>query len=154
MWNHCKVEQAERAKQACIRVGVWSQWRCRQGEHTATKSGLLRHLLDLKVLLTSKALELYIALSSISTTNCFAPMFRHKLDRCMMNCGDCLSLFNETLTNWHLIPSIKNSRIRGYWLCATCSNNKVWILNKIARSIIICLSIRVEDALTKSQVTI
>ena len=27
MWNQCKVEQAEHAKQVGAGVGVWSQWR-------------------------------------------------------------------------------------------------------------------------------
>ena len=38
-------------------------------------------------------------LSLTSTTNCLAPMFKRKLDICMMNCDDCLRHFNETLTN-------------------------------------------------------
>ena len=29
-------------------------------------------------------------LSLTLTTNCFAPMFKHKLDKCMMNCDDIL----------------------------------------------------------------
>ena len=46
-----------------------------------------------------KGFELYIALSSTSTMNCFASMFKRKLDMCMMNCDDCLRRFNETSTN-------------------------------------------------------
>ena len=38
-------------------------------------------------------------LSLTSTTNCFAPMFKQKLDRCMMNCDDRLRRFSETSTN-------------------------------------------------------
>ena len=58
---------------------------------------LSRHLLNMKVLLTSKALKLYTTLSSTSLTNCFAPMFKWKLHKCMMNCDDRLRCFNETL---------------------------------------------------------
>ena len=133
MWNHCKVEQAERAEQACVGAGVWSQWRChpeslgQSGEHTATKSCLSRHLLILKVLPTSKALKLYTTMSSTSMTNCFAPMFKWKLDKCMMNCDNYLRHFSETLTNWHWMSRVKKSCIRDKWLCMTCSDNKVWI---------------------------
>ena len=38
-------------------------------------------------------------LSLASMTNCFALMFKQKLDICMMNCDDRLRRFNETLTN-------------------------------------------------------
>ena len=38
-------------------------------------------------------------LSSTSTTNCFAPMFKHKLDKCTMNRDNHLRRFNVTLTN-------------------------------------------------------
>ena len=51
--------------------------------------------------INSKALKLYITLSSTSTTNCFALMFKWKLDRCMMNCDNHLRCFSETLTNQH-----------------------------------------------------
>ena len=34
-----------------------------------------------------------------STTNCFAPKFKRKLDKCLMNCDDPLRHFNKTLTN-------------------------------------------------------
>ena len=44
-----------------------------------TKSSLSRHILNLKVLLTSKALKLYTILSSTLTTNCFVPMFQTKV---------------------------------------------------------------------------
>ena len=38
-------------------------------------------------------------LSSTSNTNCFAPMFKQKLDRCLMDCDDRLRRLSETLTN-------------------------------------------------------
>ena len=38
-------------------------------------------------------------LTLTSTTNCFAPTFKRKLDKCMMNSEDRLRHFNETLTN-------------------------------------------------------
>ena len=38
-------------------------------------------------------------LSSTSTTKCFAPMFKRKLDICMMNYEDRLRRFNKMLTN-------------------------------------------------------
>ena len=100
MWNHCKVEQVERIEQACTKAGVWSQWRSHleslgeSGEHTAPKSNLSRHLWKLEVLPTSKALKLYTTLSSTLTTNCFAPMFKQKLDICMMNRDDRLRRFS------------------------------------------------------------
>ena len=31
----------------------------------------------------------------------FAPMFKRKLDKCMMNCDNCVRCSNETLTNIH-----------------------------------------------------
>jgi hypothetical protein len=86
------------------------------------------HLLNLKVLPTSKALKLYMALSLTSTTNCFASMLKQKLEKCMMNCNDRLRRFNETLTNRHSMPSIKNSCTCDKWLCMTCSIRKVWTL--------------------------
>ena len=107
MWNHCNVEKTKCTKQAGTRARVWSQWRHhpeslgQSWEHTATNSNLLRHLLNLKVLLTSKAFKFYTTLSSTSTTNCFAPMFKHNMNRHMMNCNNCLRRFIETLTNWH-----------------------------------------------------
>ena len=63
MWNHCKVEQVERAEQAGARAGVWSHWRCQleslgqSGEHTATKSSLLRYLVNLKRVTDFKGFE-------------------------------------------------------------------------------------------------
>ena len=131
MWNHCKVEQAQHANQAGIGARVWRRHpeSLRQsGEHIATKSRLSKHLLNLKVLPISKALKLYTSLSLTSMTNCFAPMSKWKLNKCMMNCDDCLRHFIEKLTNWHWISTEKNSCIRGKWLCLTCSNNKVWTL--------------------------
>ena len=38
-------------------------------------------------------------LSLTLTTNCFALMFKRKLDTCMMNYDDCLRRFNKTLIN-------------------------------------------------------
>ena len=134
MWNHYKVEQTKHVKQAGTWVGVWSHWkhhpesRGQLGEHTATKSNLSRHLLNLKVLPTSKALKLYTTMSSSLTTNCFALLFKWKLNKCMMNCDDQLRCFSEILTNWHWISIVRNSCIRGKWLCMTCSNNKVQTL--------------------------
>ena len=48
------------------------------------KNHLSRHLLNLEVLPASKALKPYTTLSSTSTANCFAPMFKQKLDRCIV----------------------------------------------------------------------
>ena len=129
MWNYCKVEQTECTKQAGTGVGVWSQQR-RHGEslgwlgkHITTKSSLLRHhLLNLKVLSTSKALKRYTSQSSTSMTNCCDLMLKPKLNICMMNCDDYLRRFKETLTNWHLNFNCKK------WLSMTCSNNKIWTL--------------------------
>ena len=87
---------------------------------------LSRHLLNLKVLVPSKALKLYTTLSLTSTTNCFAPMFKRKLSNiCMMNCNDRLRCFNETLTNWHWMSNVTNSCICEKWFYMTCSNNKM-----------------------------
>ena len=55
--------------------------------------------MNLKVPPTSKALKLYIALSSTLMANCFVMMFKQKLDKCVMNCDDHLRCFLETLTN-------------------------------------------------------
>ena len=52
---------------------------------------------EFEVLPTSKALKLYATLSSTSTTNCFAMMFKWKLNNCMINCIDCLRRYNGTL---------------------------------------------------------
>ena len=90
-----------------------------------TKSNLSRHLLNLKVLPTSKALKLYITLSSTPTTNCFAPMFKRKLDKHMMKCDDYfLRRFNKSLTNWQWMFKCKKFMIQDKWLYMTCSNNK------------------------------
>ena len=119
-------------EQVGVGARVWSRWRChseslgRAGERTTTKSNISRHLLNLKVLPTSKALKLRTTLSLTLTTNCCAPMFKRKLDMCMMNYNNHLRRFTETLTNCPLMSSIKKSCIRGKWLRMTCSNNKMW----------------------------
>ena len=79
----------------------WKIWDNRENtlQQIICCESLLRHLLNLKLLPTSKALKLYTSLSSTSRTNCFAPMFKRKLDRCTMNCDDHLRCFSETLTN-------------------------------------------------------
>ena len=74
-----------------------------------TKSSFSRHLANLKVLPTPKALKLYTTSSSASKTNRFAPTFRQKLDKCTMNCDDGLKPFNKTFTNRHCMSSVKNS---------------------------------------------
>ena len=74
--------------------------RCELKNHLSMmKCSLSRHLMNLKVLPTAKALKLYTSLSSTSKTNCFAPMVKRKLDICMMNCNNCLRPFNKTFTN-------------------------------------------------------
>ena len=80
---------------------LWKRCELKKNHLSMTKSNLSRHLLNLKVLLTSKALKFYTTLSSTSTTNCFALMFKRKLDRCMMNCDDHFRRFSEALTNYH-----------------------------------------------------
>ena len=55
-------------------IAMGDRWNLRQ--HAWPKSSLSRHLLNLKVPPTSKALKLYTALPSISTTNCFARVFK------------------------------------------------------------------------------
>jgi hypothetical protein len=103
-------------------------------QQTIWCESLSRHLLNLKVLLTSKALKLYITLSLTSTTNSFASMFKKKLSNIfVMNCDDRLRCFNEMLTNWHWMSSVKNSCIHGKWLYMTYSNNKVWTLFIVIR---------------------
>ena len=64
-------------------------------------------------------------LSLKSTTNCFALVFKQKLDKCTMNYDDRLRRFNKTLTNWQWMSSVKKSCIHDKWLCMTCSSNKV-----------------------------
>ena len=60
----------------------------------------IKTFMNLKVLLTSKALKLYTTLFSCRVlTNCFVMMFKRKLNKCMMNCDDHLRCFIETLTN-------------------------------------------------------
>ena len=63
---------------------LWKQCELKKNHLSMTKSNLSRHLVNLKVLPTSKALKLYTSLSSTSKTNCFAPMFKRKLDICMI----------------------------------------------------------------------
>ena len=66
-------------------------------------SSVSRHLLNMKVPPTSRALKLYTTLSS----NCFALVFKRKPDWCVMDCDDCLRRFSKTLTNWHWMSSVK-----------------------------------------------
>ena len=54
--------------------------------------------------------------------------FKRKLDRCMMNYDNHLRRFNETLTNWQWMSSVKNPCIHNKLLCMTCSNNKIWTM--------------------------
>ena len=112
----------------------WKRCELKKNHLSMTKSNLSRHLPNLKVLPTSKTLKLYTTLSSTSTTNCFAPpMFKRKLDRCMMNRDNHLRHFNKTLINCRWMSSVKNSCIHDKWLCMTRSNNKVWTLTLAKR---------------------
>ena len=77
---------------------LWKLFELKKNHLLMTKSSPSRYLLNLKVLPTSKALKLYTTLSSTSTTNCLALMFKRKVEKCMMNCDDCLRRFSETLT--------------------------------------------------------
>ena len=43
------------------------------------------------------------------------------------NRDDRLRRFNETLTNWHWMSSVKKSCICGKWPYTTFSNNKIWV---------------------------
>ena len=92
------------------------------------KIELFKIFVESEIASTSKALKLSTTMSLTSTTNCFAPMFKRKLDKCMINCYDRLRRFSETLTTWHWMSSVKKSCIRGKWLCMTCSNNETWTL--------------------------
>ena len=104
-------------------------------KHLSTmKPSLSRHLLNLKVLPTSKALRLYTTLSSTSTTNCFARMLKQKLDRCTMICNDCSRRFSGTFTNRHWISSVKDSCIHDKWPCTTCSNNTIQTLIAVKKN--------------------
>ena len=96
-------------------IPMENRWHMRQPAWP--KSSLSRHLLNPKVPSTSKALKLYTTSSSASTTDCFAPVFKRKLNRCMMNCDDRLRRSNKTSTNRHWMSSVKNSRIHAKWLC-------------------------------------
>ena len=82
-------------------MNFWIRFELKKNRLSKTKSSLLRHLPNMKVLPTSKALKLYTTLSSTSTTSCFALMFKRKLDIFMMNCNDRWRHFSETLTNKH-----------------------------------------------------
>ena len=104
------------------------KWNMRQPAWS--KSNLSWHLLNLKVLPTSKALKLYMAVSSTSTTNCFAPMFKQKAGQMY----DELWCSSETLANGHWMSSVQNSCIRRKRLCMTCSNNKVRTLPFVEKS--------------------
>ena len=57
---------------------IWKIWDNRVNilQGVICCESLSRHLLNLKVLLTSKALKLYTTLSSTLTTNCYGPMFK------------------------------------------------------------------------------
>ena len=63
-----KLSKPKSTEQADTRAGVWNQWRCHPESYgndtnwrttSMTKSNLLRHLLNLKVLPASKALKFY-----------------------------------------------------------------------------------------------
>ena len=129
---------------------VWESW----GERTATKSNLSRHLLNLKMLPNSKALKLYTTLSSTSTTNCFAPMFKHKLNKCMMNYDIRLRCFNDTLTNWQSMSSVQNSCILSKWLCMTHSNNKVWTLIYVQKTAHLTQDAYSNECVLKQEITV
>ena len=89
------------------------------------KSSLSRHLLNLKVLPTSKILKLYMPLSSTSMTNSFAPTFKQKLDGwMMMNCDNHLRRFNKILTHWHWMSSVKE-------IHAFVANDSAWHVQSI-----------------------
>lgn len=97
------------------------------------ETNLLSNLLNLKVLPACKGFEALHNLSSTSTTNCFAPMLKRKLDRYMMQCDDHLRCFSEMLRNWHWMSSVQNSCIYGKWLCITWSNNEVWTISFVKK---------------------
>ena len=94
------------------------------------KSSLSRHLLNLKVLPTSKILKLYMSLSSILMTNSFAPMFKQKLDGCMMMiCDNCLRRFNKILTHWCWMSSVK--KFMHSWQMTLHDMSKQWSMNPV-----------------------
>ena len=41
--------------------------------------------------------------------------------------------FQQNVTNWHCMSSIKNACICNKWLYMTCSNNKIWTLVFVKR---------------------
>ena len=85
-----------------------------------------------------RALKLYIALLSTSTSNCFAPMFKRKLDKCTMNCDDRLRHFNKTLTNQHWMSCAQNSCIHGKCHVQTIKCEP-WFLSKKLRTCLFSL---------------
>ena len=109
---------------------IWKVWDNRENilQRVICCTSLSKHLLNLKVLQTSKALKLYTTLFSTLTTNFFALMLKQKLDSCMIKCDDRLRRFSKMLANQHWMSSVEYSCIRGKWLCMICSNNKVWTL--------------------------
>ena len=87
-----------------------------------TKSSLSRHLMNMKVLLTSMAFKMYTTLPLISMINCFYSMSKRKMNTCTMNCHNRLRSFSETLTIWHWMSSVNK------WLCKTCFKQQSWTL--------------------------
>lgn len=87
----------------------WKRCELKKNHLSMTKSSLSRHLVNLKVLPTSKALKLYTSLSSTSKTNRFAPMFKQKLNICMMNYDDRLRPFQQNI--YKLTLNVKRKKI-------------------------------------------
>ena len=98
MWEHCKVEQAERVKQAGTFDDTNNEEYCDvmlEDVDEVMKTMRIEEepLVDDEIQHAEK-FHLYTTLSSTPTTNCFAPMFK-----CMMNCDNSLRRLSETLTN-------------------------------------------------------
>ena len=125
-------EQAEWAEQAGAGAGVWSQWRCHPESYgndanwrttyrwrnpTYRDICWIWKCYRLQRLWSSTIVDIddQLLCSDVQT----------ELDRCMMNCDDCLRHYKGTLANWQWMSSIKNSCIHGKWLYMTCSNNKI-----------------------------
>ena len=76
----------------------WKRCELKKNHLSMTKSNLSRHLVNLKVLPTSKALKLYITVLNIKDQLLCSDVQTEE-DICMMNCNDHLRHSSKTFTN-------------------------------------------------------
>ena len=135
MWNHCKVEQAKRAEQAGS-IRWCKQWRILWCYDEDVDEVLEMMWFKEEPLINNEIqpIKTFGDLKRLQSSTHHCP--QHIRPIALLRCSNgnwryvwwTAMIVRDVSTNWHWMSSIKNSCIRGKWLCMTCSNKKVWTL--------------------------